>query len=58
MVLLQEIKGIIHKTVQIIDKASRGLSCRPRFKVFACRRDEIHVRRHYVVVYRCFVVYF
>ena len=56
--MLQEIKGIIHKIVQNIDKDSFGLSYRLRCEVFADRRDEIRVRRHYVVVYRGFVVYF
>ena len=56
--MLQEIKGIIHKIVQNIDKVSRGLSYRPRCEAFACGRYVIHIRRHYVVVYRGFVVYF
>lgn len=58
MAMLQEIKGIIHKIVQNIDNVSRGLSYRPRCEVFACGRYVIHIRRHYVVVYRGFVVYF
>ena len=58
MAMLQEIKGIIHKIVQNIDKVSRGLSYRPRSEVFACGRYVIRIRRYYVVVYRGFVVYF
>ena len=56
--MLQEIKGIIHKIVQNIDKVSRGLSYRPRCEAFACGRYVTRIRRHYVVVYRGFVVYF
>ena len=56
--MLQEIKGIIHKIVQNIDKVSRGLSYRPRCEAFACGRYVARIRRHYVVVYRGFVVYF
>ena len=56
--MLQEIKGIIHKIVQNIDKVSRGLSYRPRCEAFASGRYVIRIRRHYVVVSRGFVVYF
>ena len=56
--MLQEIKGIIHKIVQNIDKVSRGLSYRPRCEAFACGRYVIRIRRHYVIVCRGFVVYF
>jgi len=58
MAMLQEIKGIIHKIVQNIDKVSRGLSYRPRYETFASGRYVTRIRRHYVVVYRGFVVYF
>ena len=58
MAMLQEIKGIIHKIVQNIDKVSRGLSYRPRCEAFAYGRYVARIRRHYVVVYRGFVVYF
>lgn len=58
MAMLKEIKGIIHKIVQNIDKVSRGLSYRPRCEAFACGRYVARIRRHYVVVYRGFVVYF
>ena len=58
MAMLQEIKGIIHKIVQNIDKVSRCLSYRSRCEAFACGRYVTRIRRHYVVVYRDFVVYF